>query len=295
MNFLYYLIYRATIFFFRIIPFSVLYIISGGLTTILFHVIGYRKKIIISNLTMCFPKKSKKEIYRIAQTFYRHLGDIILESVKGYTLDEKEVLERYKILNPEVLDSFFEQKKTIICLASHYGNWEWGMLSVALQLKYQLFALYKPLSNSYVNAHINGMRKRFKMNLVSIYDTRQSFESVKEKPSAYIMATDQNPSNKEKAIWVNFMDIETACLHGAEYYASKYNMPVVFFDVRKPKRGYYTLEIKIISDNPVTESKNAITIRYMNLLEGVIKERPEYWLWSHKRWKNKREKENITT
>lgn len=230
----------------------------------------------------------------MAFTFYRHLGDVLLESAKGYSLNAKEVLERYKIINPDFLDTYYNEGKTLICLASHYGNWEWGMLSVGLQLKYHMLALYKPLSNPYVNSHINRMRERLKMNLVSIYDTRQSFESVKQKPTAYIMANDQNPSNKVKAIWVDFFGIDTACLHGAEYYAKKYNMPVIFFDVRKPKRGYYTLEIKLISDNPATEAADAITIRYMKILEEVIKEKPEYWLWSHKRWKNFRDKENNT-
>lgn len=292
MNFLVYIIFRFTIFLFSITPFPLLYLISDTLGFILFYFIGYRKKVVIDNLKKCFPDKSDKEIYMISKKFFRHLGDITIESIKGYSLSKQEILRRYKILNPEIINIYFDQKKTILCLASHYGNWEWGMLGVGMQLNYNMISLYKPLSNLRLENFLVDKRARYNMTLVSIYETRKSFESVKSMPSAYIMAGDQNPPNKEKAIWVNFMGIETACLHGSEYYAGKYNMPVVFFDVRKPKRGFYTLEIKIISENPFAEKENAITEKYMKTLENIIKEKPEYWLWSHKRWKYSRTQTN---
>lgn len=294
MKSLVYIIFRITIFLFRITPFPLLYLISDCLGFILFHVIGYRKKVVFDNLKMCFPEKSDEEIYRIAKVFFRHLGDITIESIKGYTLSKHEILRRYKILNPEIINAYYDQKKTLLCLASHYGNWEWGMLGVGMQLNYNMISLYKPLSNTKLEKFLINKRARYNMTLISIYETRQSFESVKSMPSAYIMAGDQNPPNKEKAIWVDFMGIETACLHGSEYYAKKYNMPVVFFDVRKPKRGFYTLEIKIISEFPTQEKENAITAKYMKTLENIVKEKPEFWLWSHKRWKYTRTQNNLS-
>lgn len=286
MKFLVYIIFRVTIFLFSITPFPVLFIISDCLGFILFYLVGYRKKVVFDNLKKCFPKKSDKEISKLSKDFFKHLGDITVESIKGYTLQKSEVLKRYKILNPEILNYYYDQNRTLICLASHFGNWEWGLLAVGLQMKYNMISLYKPLSNERIEKYLIDKRARYNMTLISIYETRQSFESVKSIPSAYIMAADQNPPNKDKAIWVNFMGIDTACLHGSEYYAKKYNMPVFFFDVRKPKRGYYTLEIKEISADPTKEKNDVITAKYMNKLENVIREEPAYWLWSHKRWKN---------
>ncbi|MBI5218922.1 MAG: lysophospholipid acyltransferase family protein [Bacteroidia bacterium] len=283
-----YFIFLFTVYWFKITPFRVLYLLSGILYFALYYIVRYRKEIVISNLRCAFPDKTPDEIMLTAKRFYRHLGDITLESIKGYTLGRSAVLKRYTVANPEILEKYYHASKNIICLASHYGNWEWGVLAVAPQVKYTMVSLYKPLSNLFVEKFIAAKRAGSGMKMVSIYDTKKSFELVTENPTGFIMAADQCPSNIEKAIWVRFLDKDTACLHGAEYYTKKYNMPVLFFDVQKRKRGNYILTIKEVYKDPVNAQNGEVTAAYMKLLEQSIRERPEYWLWSHKRWKHSR-------
>lgn len=270
----------------RFTPFFLLRLFSSFLFIILYYIAGYRKKVVISNLKICFPEKNINEIHNIAKRFFLHLSDITLESLKGFSMTKNQMLKHYKVLNPEVLNDYFQQKKDIICLASHYGNWEWGILAVPGQVQFSMVALYKELSNKFIEKYLINKRAAMGMNMVSIYDTRTSFESQKEKPTGYIMAADQCPSNVEKAVWINFFKRETACLHGVEYYTMKYKMPIVFFDVRKIRRGYYTLKIKKIEYNSEQYKAGLVTSSYMKMLEEIIKEKPEYWLWSHRRWKH---------
>jgi len=258
----------------------------------MYYIIGYRKKVTFGNLSKCFPEKDKKEIKRLSKAFYRrNLTHIFVESLKGFTMTQKQFQKRYKIVNPEFLDEYYEKGQEVIALASHYGNWEWGIQAVDSQIKHQGAALYKPLNNTFVENYSIKLRQKFGMKLVSIFDTLDYFQSKKEKPALYIMAADQYPGGMmKKAIWVDFLGIETPCLHGPESYSRYNNLPIIFFDVRRVKKGHYELELKKLADNPNDLEPGEITQRYMTALEEVIREKPEYWLWSHKRWKKKRKK-----
>ncbi len=208
---------------FRIVPFGLLYIMSWKVYVILYYIVGYRKKVVIDNLSKSFPDKSEKEIKQITKAFYKHnLAPIFAEGLKGFTMSHKQFKKRYVVKNPEILNEYFENKQDIIALATHYGNWEWGIQSVDAQIKHQAAALYKPMSNPFVENYSKGLREKFGMELVSIMDTRAYFEKKKEKPVLYIMAADQNPGDAKKAYWVDFLGRDTACLHGPENYA-KFN------------------------------------------------------------------------
>jgi KDO2-lipid IV(A) lauroyltransferase len=291
---------RITFFFFyiginlfRVVPFFLLYFFSYITYLIIYYLVGYRKKVVFQNLKQSFPEKSEKEIKKLTKDFFKHnLAPVFAEGLKGFTMNKKQLLSRYKVKNSEILNNYFEKGQDIIALATHYGNWEWGIQSFDMQIQHQAAALYKPLTNPLVEKYSIELRKKYGMEMVSIFETRAYFEKKKEKPVVYIMAADQRESNVEKAAWINFLGQDTACLLGPEKYAKYNNLPIVFFDVQRTKRGYYTLEIKKLCDTPLDTAPGEITTIYMKMLEDIIRVKPENWLWSHKRWRDKKPSSN---
>ncbi len=288
MDYITAIITRFFSFLIGMLPFWVLYLLSDFLRFILYNIIGYRKAVVVKNLKDSFPEKSEAEIKRLAHLSYKNLADVTVESFKGFTMSDKQIVARHKVIKPEMLDQFSDAGRGVILLPNHYGNWEWGAMSPSLQFEHDVVALYKPLSNKYIDRFVRENRSRTGAFLGSIYKTAEIFEERKDNITAYVMASDQSPSNAKKSIWINFLGRETAFLHGPEMYARKYNMPVVFVDIQRVKRGFYTMDLTIISDQSSDTKAGEITTRYVHLLEEVIRKKPENWLWSHKRWKLKR-------
>ncbi len=287
-----YLLFYAGINLFRLVPLPFLYIKSWFAYVVVYHLVAYRKKVVYQNLAQSFPEKSSQEITQITKRFYKNnLSQIFVEGLKGFTMSKKQFKKHYQVLNPEVLSKYYEKGQDVIALATHYCNWEWGIQAVDFQIQHQAAALYKPLTNRYVEKYTLKLRHKMGMEMVPVNKTRVYFEQKKEKPVLYIMAADQREGALHKAGWVKFMGQDTACLLGPEKYAKYNNLPLVFFDVRRVKRGYYTLEIKELCTNPLETDELEITTRYMQTLEQIIREKPEDWLWSHKRWKDKKPSE----
>jgi Kdo2-lipid IVA lauroyltransferase/acyltransferase len=268
-----------------LIPFRVLYLFSDLTRFILHKVVGYRKKVIIQNLSDSFPGIDKKELLQIVKSVYKNLADVTVESIKGFTMNARQVKERYVILNVDLIESFISQGRSIIALPAHFNNWEWGSLSPGLYTKHPIIALYKPLSNKYIDSHLRKSRSKFGTTLASIYTTALIFRAQAGTPSIFVLAADQSPSNQGKSYWVDFFGRETAFLHGPEKYARMYNMVVMYADVQRVKRGYYTLELSVIAENPSELPDGAITKAYAGKLEEAIRRSPGSWLWSHRRWK----------
>lgn len=289
MNRFVFIIFRFLVAWFRITPFFILYGISDMAYLVIFYLVGYRKKVVYENLRTSFPEKTQKEILQIRRRFYRHLCDIIIETIKGFSLNEKQLLQRYRVENPEITSLFFNQNKNIICLASHYNNWEYGILALGSAFQHQAVSIYMKLSNPYMEKYGTRVRSRYGMKMLAVQDTRDYFSQQHEKPLAVILAADQSPSNVDKLIWTNFLGKETACLHGPEAYAKKMNAPIVYFAVKKLKRGFYSLTLEMLNENPTETAYGEITAQYMRRLEKDIVVRPEYWLWSHRRWKHRKE------
>jgi KDO2-lipid IV(A) lauroyltransferase len=269
-----------------LIPFWALYILSD-LTAFVLYYSSYRKAVVVDNLTKSFPEKSKKEIKHITRLFYKNLGDVLVEGIKSFTMSSKQVKLRHKVINPEVLSRFFSEGKSIIVTPCHYGNWEWGSMSGGLYIPQKVIAFYKPLSNNLMDKYLKNNRSRFGTDLVSIRDTSKSFEMNSSKSSGFIMAADQSPSNVKSAVWVNFLGRQTAFLQGPEKHARANNIPVFFCDIQRVKRGYYELELSLISEFHEKMAAGEITKIYAKKLEEVIVKKPENWLWSHRRWKLK--------
>ncbi len=277
---------------FALAPYWYLYFLSDLAFFLLFYIFKYRRKVVYENLKNSFPDKTETEIKTLEKKFFHHLTDITLESVKSMSISEKTLRKRYQVKNIEIANKYFEEGKSILCLTSHYGNWEYGILATNNAIKHQAIALYLPLTNKLSDKYGLKRRKRFGMNMVAVQETKSIFAKPLEKPVAIIMAADQSPSNLERSIWVNFLNRETACLHGPEAYAFKTSMPVVYLKISKVKRGYYTLEFEKLIDNPKECKQGETTKTYFNRLERDIIEKPEYWLWSHRRWKHDKESLN---
>jgi KDO2-lipid IV(A) lauroyltransferase len=243
---------------------------------------------VISNLKKAFPDLSDDEIFNISKGFYKNLTDIIIEGIKGISLSEKEIVRRYKFTNPEISDAYYKKGKDIMIVGSHYTNWEWGVLAGAPQVSHKCFGVYKPLSNKYIDAYFRKGRVDMGMNLVPIKQTRAAFDEKQNEASCYILLADQSPSNIQKAIWVNFLGIETACLHGPEEYAKKHDLPILYVNIQRIKRGFYEVTYIPLIENSQQSQKGQITSIYMGTLEKIIKQNPKFWLWSHRRWKHKR-------
>jgi Kdo2-lipid IVA lauroyltransferase/acyltransferase len=264
-----------------------LYIISDILRFILFYVFGYRKKVINDNLNRAFPEKSKSEIKEIRQKFYKNFTDILLEGIKGLTMSDKSVFKRYKLLNPELSDYYFDQGISVIGLGAHYASWEWGV-SIDKHLKHNSVCVYKAVANRRLNEYMRDKRERWGMKQISMEKTRTIFKNI-DIPKFIILIADQSPSTLHNAIWANLLGIDTPCIHGPEAYGRLFNFPIIFMDFQRVKRGYYTLEHSLIEESPKNLEKGQITQKYMNKLEEVIRKKPQDWMWTHKRWKHKRE------
>ena len=277
--------FRFVVFLFRLMPFSLLFVLANAVSFILHKVIGYRLKVVKENLNKSFPALNETELEKLIKAFYRHLADILLEGIKGYSLSEKELRKRFVYKNPEMLDEAFPSGKHIMLMPAHYGNWEWAVLSLPLPLKHQVIGVYKPLRAQLIEAFVGIRRSRFGLILNPISKTREAMNNPPNIPTAYIMMSDQNPSSRKKAQWVKFLGRDTACLHGADHYARKFDYPVYYMHIHRVKRGFYEAEFSPIELNAANTERAEITEKYMSVLEEKILERPSDWLWSHKRWK----------
>lgn len=286
MNYISYIFFRIFVFKISLLPFRALYIFSDFLAFLLNKVLKYRRKVVYNNIRKCFPEKSEIEIKTIADTFYRHLTDIILETFKGFGMSEKALRKRYVFTNREILENFYAQKRNVICACGHYNNWEWGVLTVGVYYPTKPFGVYKPMKNTLIDNYIKRRRTQRHITLISMEDTLKYMRATHDRPSLYVLLADQSPSSHKKAIWVDFFNTKTACLPGVEVAAKLFNMPVVYFKSTKIKRGFYEVSTTVISENPTQTQKGEITQQYMKILEQDIKDLPPYWIWSHRRWKH---------
>ncbi len=274
-----------------LLPLSAIYALFYPFYGLLYYVIGYRKKVVIENLQSSFPEYSRDQITKLSRQYYRHLVELAAEMVKMLTLSKKTLRQRYHCTNPEILLPYFQQKKSVILLSSHYNNWEWMVLGIDKMFSHQGVGVGKPNTNKVFEKLINAARTRYG-TIVVFQDTVRDFvkQNIEaENPCAYMMLSDQSPNHISKSYITQFLHQPTAIIYGGEYFAKKYNLPVFYYEVRKIKRGYYELNISTITEHPNQTAYGEITSEYVQLLEQTIQTEPAYWLWSHKRWKRKNE------
>ncbi len=289
MNLLAYLLFVIIGYPISILPFWLLYRVSDIFAFLLRDVFHYRKKVIYQNLSRSFPEKSPAEIEKIAGRFYVNLADIIVETIKMLTVSSHSMRKRCTFKNPEVIETYYSENKSVIALASHYGNWELGNHGLTLNSKQKVLAIYKSLSNKYFDTLMYNMRCKFGTLMMDMKKMYPTIISYKDEPTISVMVADQTPSDPTTSIWVNFLNQDTLVFLGTEKIAMKTNYPLLYCNLQREKRGYYSVEFIELFDQPNTTSENEITVAYTKLLEKIITEKPENWLWSHKRWKHQKD------
>lgn len=270
-------------------PFWMIYGLSNLLAFLLHRIIRYRRSVVLGNLSRSFPDYSKKQVEALSRPFYRNFSDILLEGIKGMFLSREEILKRYHLLNPELLEPFFQNGQSVFLVFPHYGNWEWGVTSIPLQVPHRVVGVYKPLRQPSVGRFLDQRRSRFGLVLRPISATKATMLEVPKVPTAYLMMSDQNPSSGKRAQWMQFLHQPTACLHGADYWGRRLNTPIVYLDLKRVKRGYYEISLETLLAQPAQEPEGAVTLAFMRRCEQQIRANPAPWLWSHRRWKRKLE------
>lgn len=282
---LYYLILKPL----SLLPLPVLHLFSDLIYFFLFKVVGYRKKVVYTNLRRSFPEKTEKEIASIASAFYGHLCDMIAESIRIFSISREESLRRCKVLNPEVSDRYAAKGQGVLFAAGHYAVWEMAATSFAPQFKHLPVGLIAPVKDKFFFQKFVESRTKFGTGVVVMQGIADYMESNKDKLIAPVFIGDQSPSSAQKKLhWTTFLNQDTPVMLGAEKYAKQYNLPVIFLRQRRVKRGYYTVELIPVEENPQSAEEFSITEKHTRLLEQMIKEEPQWWLWSHRRWKHAR-------
>jgi KDO2-lipid IV(A) lauroyltransferase len=281
----FYLIYPL-LYSIALLPFWALYIVSDFFYVIL-RLTGYRKTVIITNLKNSFPQKSNEEIERIGRKYYRYLCDLTLETLKTLRMSEKQTLARCVFHNQPWLTELQKANKSIIIVMGHYGNWEWAGPSFTLSTGFQLVVIYRPLSHPYFEKMTAGMRTRFGTRITPVERTLRDMVANKNELTATAFIADQT-ATANNAYWTTFLNQDTAVFTGPEKLARRFNYPVVFMNVTRPRRGYYEVTPELLFPNPGTTSDNEVSETFTKRLEKEIIRDPVPWLWSHKRWKHKR-------
>ena len=277
-----------------LLPMRALYVLSDILYVLIYKIAGYRVKVVRRNITASFPDKSKAEWRQLERRFYHHFADYIVETIKLAHISLDEIQQRAYLKNPELVDQLMEKGHTCFILTmGHYGNWEWFSGSTTRFEDSRIYQIYRPLNNKAFDKLFADLRTQFGSFGIKKNDTIRDIIKLKQDKtkSVVIFLADQTPSKANLHYWTEFLHQDTAILTGPERIARKLNLPVIFLDTQKVKRGYYTVDMKLITENPKETPENYITKRYARLLEKMILRDPAYWLWTHKRWKHKHEQQ----
>ena len=270
-----------------ILPHRLFYGFSDFMFFILYNVIGYRKKVVRENLMLTMPDKSAKEIDQIQKDFYRHLCDLLLEMVKTMHLSKEAIKRRYDIQNIELIQEI-EKEKSVLVMCSHYANWEWNV-SINNYIKSKGFAVYQKIGNVYFDRLIKKFRSRWNTTPIEQKETVKTVIRNEQQhlTGIYGMVSDQSPMASRAQYWSTFMGVKVPVFNGAEVLARKLDLAVVFLKVSKVKRGHYKAEFIPITRSGKRTKEHEITEQFLRLTEQQIKERPEHYLWTHRRWKHR--------
>ena len=274
------------------LPFSIQYFFSDIYYLILYDVIRYRRRVVRMNLKNAFPEKSLTEIKTIEKKFYRHLCDLFVEMYRMWHMSEQEIRQRCVFTNPEVIQHYFDQGKSVIGVLGHYGNWEWmASYSLWMPADVDFFTLYKTLHDPVADQVMRNLRSRFKAKPVPRQDILRKIVENKREGRLFLAGfiVDQTPNKANLNFWMRFLNQDTPVLVGTEKIARKFDLPVISLRMRKVRRGYYEVDFVDLCADPQQLEPGELTRMHTRMLEEFIRETPELWLWSHKRWKHSRE------
>jgi KDO2-lipid IV(A) lauroyltransferase len=270
-----------------LLPHWILYGISDIVFFLIYHVFKYRKKVVFENLKNSFPEKSDTEIEAIARKFFRNLTDVMIETVKEFSISDKAIKKRFKFVNVEEFQKHYNNGKSVMMLMGHYTNWEYGV-TAPLWVPQECWAVYGKIENPVMDKYIVRTREKFGMTLYPMEETYNVMLNHKQGDKLYMFMADQSPHHAKIKYWIQFLNQDTPVHIGAEKLSKMLDLAVVFIDIQRVKRGYYEITAHTLFDNPKETAEHEITDKYFEILEGIIKKKPENWLWSHKRWKYKK-------
>ncbi|MFC1730681.1 lysophospholipid acyltransferase family protein [candidate division KSB1 bacterium] len=288
-----YYIFLPIIFLISILPFFWLYRLSDFLYVIVYGLVGYRKKVVFSNLRNSFPEKSDEDLKQIQRKFYRYFFDLIVETIKSLSISSRTLRKRFLFSDLSLLEKYYEQNQSIVVVIGHLGNWELGGARFAIEPLHKLNVIYHPLHNKYFDRLLYKMRTRLGNGLYAMNNTLRGMLEDKNTVTATAFIADQTPS-PHGAYWMDFLNQDTPFFSGTGKIANKFNYPVVYVSVKRIKRGYYKIYLEVlVSDSGSTEPEEIVS-RFTKKLEQDIREIPEIWLWTHRRWKHMRDTSKIT-
>ena len=268
-------------------PLTFLYLIADFFYLLVYHVFGYRKKVVRENLKNSFPEKSLAEIIKIEKTFFRYLTCLMVEVVKMNSISAMELQKRVRFKNTDLVEAYLKNNESVLFCSSHYGNYEWVCMGIGMAFSGEHYPIYKPLSNEFFDNWFLKMRSRFGNHMVSMRQTIRTIQSTKDRPTMFTFGSDQSPSKDDMKYWTQLLNQPAAIQMGVEKIAMKTNRPVFYLKTSYVKRGYYEVDCVPICLAPKETAEFEITEAHTRFLEDFIKEEPAYWLWSHRRWKHK--------
>ena len=289
MQFLLYIFLDPILWCISMLPFRILYIVSDGVYLLTYYIIGYRKKTVRENLALALPHLSEKERLVIEKKSFHHMCDVFLEMIKTLTISKSEMDKHYVFKNLEVYSDLEKKGKSIALLCAHYASYEW-VISINSKILFEGYAVYKKINNRYFDKLVRDIRSKFKATLITTKETIPTMENnfKNNKLGLYGLVSDQSPRLGSFFHWNKFMGIEVPIHTGGEMLAKKYDMNVLFLRTKKLGRGFYEAELEVLSENAKDEPNYEITDRFLKLVEQQIYEQPEYYLWTHKRWKHRK-------
>ncbi|ELR71240.1 Lipid A biosynthesis lauroyl acyltransferase [Fulvivirga imtechensis AK7] len=266
-----------------------LYIISDVMFFVIFYLAGYRKRVVVGNIGRSFPGKSNDEVRAIAKEFYKRFMDFTVETLKAITITREELTSRVKFLNVPDVQRYADARQSILVVASHQFNWEWALLTGCIVLPFPVDAVYQRLTNRSFNDLMVKTRGRFGGQPIEKSRILREIVKNPDRLKALGIVADQSPRSKSPKYWTTFLHQDTAFYLGAEQIAKAAKYPVFFFKVKRVKRGSYTVELVKLADPPYNKNGHDILEAYARATEDAVQEDPAGYLWSHKRWKLKKE------
>ena len=291
MQLLVYILIYPILWIISILPFPIFYLFSDFICFLTYNIIGYRKKVVRANIKLALPHLSDKERLAIEKKFYSHMCDMFLEMIKTITISQKEIEKRFTFSNMDVYYDLEKKNKSIALMCAHYASYEW-VVSMNYHINCKGFGIYKKLANPYFDKLVKRIRSKFKAELIT---TKQTIPTIAENHKNHVLglygfASDQSPKANAAYHWAPFMGHIVPVHTGAEILAKRFDMNVIFLKVKKVKRGYYEASFEILSEDVKSVPNYEITDKFLKLVEEQIYEAPEFYLWTHKRWKHTKEK-----
>lgn len=268
------------------LPTRLAYVISDFAFLIVYYIIGYRKEVIISNLKIAFPSKTENELKDLCKKTTQHFCDSFIEVILSMGLSHEEMRQRFMYTNLEMIHELRAQNRPVVAMFAHQASFEWTMCLDGM-VDYKIIAVYKPLANKYFNKLIVDIRQKFNSTLITMREASNSISKsiINGEMAMYGLVADQSPARYRAQHFTSFFGKTSAVFMGGEKLAKAHDTAVVYLAVEKVKRGYYKATFHTITKHAASTKDWEITDSFFNLLEKQIRLQPEYYLWSHKRWK----------